>query len=81
MSNMRAAASLLVGRHDFQSFSANPDYDHGSTVRTLTRCDLKRSGPLLTFIIEGDGFLSIACVGGLWERWSRWDWASSAPPI
>ena len=60
---MRAGARLLVGRHDFQSFSANPNYDHGSTVRTLTRCDLKQSGPLLTFIIEGDGFLYRMCRG------------------
>jgi tRNA pseudouridine38-40 synthase len=34
-----------------------------STVRTLTRCDVKRSGPLLTFIIEGDGFLYKMCRG------------------
>jgi tRNA pseudouridine38-40 synthase len=26
-------------------------------VRRLTRCDLKKSGRRLTFIIEGDGFL------------------------
>jgi tRNA pseudouridine38-40 synthase len=34
-----------------------------STVRTLTRCDLKRNGPLLTFILEGDGFLYKMCRG------------------
>jgi tRNA pseudouridine38-40 synthase len=28
-----------------------------------SRCDLKRSGPLLTFIIEGDGFLYKMCRG------------------
>jgi tRNA pseudouridine38-40 synthase len=32
-------------------------------VRTLTRCDLKRSGPLFTVIIEGDGFLYKMCRG------------------
>jgi tRNA pseudouridine38-40 synthase len=32
-------------------------------VRTLTRCDLRRNGRLLTFIIEGDGFLYKMCRG------------------
>jgi len=60
---MRAAAVLFVGRHDFQSFAANPGYAKESTVRTLTRCDLKRSGSLLTFTIDGDGFLYKMCRG------------------
>jgi len=34
-----------------------------STVRTVTRCDIKRSGALLTFVIEGDGFLYKMCRG------------------
>jgi tRNA pseudouridine38-40 synthase len=34
-----------------------------SNVRTLTRCDLKKSGEQLTFIIEGDGFLYKMCRG------------------
>jgi tRNA pseudouridine38-40 synthase len=60
---MRAAAPLFVGRHDFQSFAANPGYTRESTVRTLTRCDLRKNGSLLTFIIEGDGFLYKMCRG------------------
>ena len=60
---MRAAAPLLVGRHDFQSFAANQGYAKASTVRTLVRCVVKRSGPLLTFTIEGDGFLYKMCRG------------------
>lgn len=60
---MRAAAPLFVGQHDFQSFAANPGYAKASTVRTLSRCDLRRSGPLLTFVIEGDGFLYKMCRG------------------
>jgi tRNA pseudouridine38-40 synthase len=60
---MREAARLFVGRHDFRSFRANPDYDTTSTVRTLTRCEVKRSGPLLTFVIRGDGFLYKMCRG------------------
>lgn len=60
---MRQAAQAFVGTHDFRSFRSNPDYDTESTVRTIGRCDVKRSGPLLTFIIEGDGFLYKMCRG------------------
>ena len=60
---MRAAAKLFVGRHDFQSFSANPGYKKQTTVRRLTRCDVKKSGAQFTFIIEGDGFLYKMCRG------------------
>jgi tRNA pseudouridine38-40 synthase len=58
---MRRAAPNFVGKHDFQSFSANSGYRKSSHVRSLWRCDLKKSGPLLTFIIEGDGFLYKMC--------------------
>jgi tRNA pseudouridine38-40 synthase len=60
---MRAAAPFFVGKHDFQSFAANPGYAKESTVRTLARCDLTRRGRLLTFVIEGDGFLYKMCRG------------------
>jgi tRNA pseudouridine38-40 synthase len=60
---MRQAAGLFVGKHDFRSFASNPGYSRESTVRTLTRCDIKRSGHLLTYIIEGDGFLYKMCRG------------------
>ena len=60
---MRAAAPLFVGRRDFKSFAASRNYEMKSTVRRLTRCDIKKSGPKLTFIIEGDGFLYKMCRG------------------
>jgi tRNA pseudouridine38-40 synthase len=60
---MRAAARHFIGKHDFASFAASREYELGSTARTLLRCDLKRSGPLLTFVIEGDGFLYKMCRG------------------
>ena len=60
---MREAAALFVGKHDFKSFAANRNYEMETTVRTLTRCDFKKSGPLLTFFIEGDGFLYKMCRG------------------
>jgi tRNA pseudouridine38-40 synthase len=60
---MRAATRLFLGRRDFRSFANNRHYEVESTVRTLTRCDLKRSGPLLTVILEADGFLYKMCRG------------------
>ena len=60
---MRAAAQFFPGKHDFQSFAANSGYQRETTVRTLTRCDLKKTGSLLTIIIEGDGFLYKMCRG------------------
>ncbi|MCL5097423.1 MAG: tRNA pseudouridine(38-40) synthase TruA [Candidatus Omnitrophica bacterium] len=60
---MRAAALHLVGRHDFRSFAANRNYPLSHSVRTLRRCAIRRQGALLTFIIEGDGFLYRMCRG------------------
>ena len=60
---MRLAAPFFVGQHDFQSFAANPGYAKASTVRTLARCELKQRGRLLTFVIDGDGFLYKMCRG------------------
>lgn len=58
---LRAAAALLRGTHDFAAFAANrgrgskpPD----STVRTLHRVAVRRGpGPLITLDFVGDGFL------------------------
>ncbi len=58
-----SAAKLFVGKHDFKSFAATRNYEMESTVRTLKRCQVKRNGPLLTVIIEGDGFLYKMCRG------------------
>jgi tRNA pseudouridine38-40 synthase len=60
---MRSAAKFFLGRHDFKSLAGTRSYEMSSTVRTLTRLDLKRSGGLLTFIIEGNGFLYKMCRG------------------
>lgn len=60
---VRAAASLFVGRHDFKSFAANRNYEMDFTVRKLTCCEVRKSGALLTFIIQGEGFLYKMCRG------------------
>ena len=52
-----AAATLFVGRHDFASFAANRGTPVADSVRTLREISVRKSGPLLTFHFEGDGFL------------------------
>jgi len=61
--SMREAAKLFLGKHDFKSLAATRGYEMKSTVRTLTRCDVRRRGPAVTVIIEGDGFLYKMCRG------------------
>ena len=60
---MRSAAKFFPGRHDFKSLAGTRPYEMSSTVRTLGRCDIRRAGRLLTFILEGDGFLYKMCRG------------------
>lgn len=55
---MQEAAALLVGRHDFASFSANPKDDRsGDTTRTLFRLEVQQQAAVITLIAEADGFL------------------------
>ncbi|HZL12739.1 MAG TPA: tRNA pseudouridine(38-40) synthase TruA [Verrucomicrobiae bacterium] len=63
LAKMRAAAKLFLGKHDFKSFAATRSYEMKSNVRTVMRCDIKKSGAQITFIIEGDGFLYKMCRG------------------
>ncbi len=63
LSAMRQAAHHLIGRHDFACFAATREYKLKSTVRHLTRLDIRKQGALFTFIIEGDGFLYRMCRG------------------
>ena len=63
VSLMRQAAAGFLGKHDFRAFAANPGYAKASYVRHLTRCEIRKSGALLTFILEADGFLYKMCRG------------------
>ena len=63
LAKMRAAAKLFIGKKDFRCFAGTRSYEMASNVRTLTRCDIKKSGAQFTFIIEGDGFLYKMCRG------------------
>lgn len=61
LTNMRVAAQHFLGRQDFRSLAANRDYEIENTVRTLFRCDIRQTGPLLMVVMEGDGFLYKMC--------------------
>jgi tRNA pseudouridine38-40 synthase len=58
---VKRAARLFVGTHDFRSLATNRGQVLKDAVRTLTRCHVTRSGPQITFVIEGDGFLYKMC--------------------
>lgn len=60
---MKAAAAHFVGRHDFSSFTSTRDGELGDPFRTLTRCEVRRRGARMTFVIEGAGFLYKMCRG------------------
>ena len=53
---MRAAASYLVGQHDFTSFSA-AKAQVKSRVRTLYYCRVFKEGDIITIEVCGSGFL------------------------
>jgi tRNA pseudouridine38-40 synthase len=57
LGKMREAAALFVGKHDFAGFAANRRQEEPDTIRTITRADVTKRGPLVTLTFEGDGFL------------------------
>ena len=54
---MREAAALLVGRHDFAAFAANPNREIESTTRRVDRLAVLKSGYAVTVVARGEGFL------------------------
>lgn len=51
------ACECLRGEHDFRSFCRTSDAPE-STVRVMNRVDLRRHGNLITFTVNGNGFLT-----------------------
>ena len=54
---MQAAATILVGRHDFAAFTANPNREVESTVREVTRLRVLKRGKEIMVVAASDGFL------------------------
>jgi tRNA pseudouridine38-40 synthase len=61
LQSMREVACLFCGRHDFRAFTSRRDGELTDSFRTLTRCEIRKNGPLLTIIIDGNGFLYKMC--------------------
>ena len=53
---MKAAASYLVGEHDFKSF-ASVKMQSETSIRTIYSCDVDKSGDIITIRVKGNGFL------------------------
>lgn len=53
---MCAAAEKFIGTHDFCGFMASGS-DVKNTVRTVTKCEVSRSGDIIKINISADGFL------------------------
>lgn len=53
---MRAAASRLVGKHDFKAFTSNKK-GKKSTVRTIDSIQIEKTGNEIVITYSGDGFL------------------------
>lgn len=55
---MKEAAELLVGKHDFAAFTANPKREIGGTVKTVTQITVTRSREGdVKICVSGKGFL------------------------
>lgn len=52
----RQVCGVFVGTHDFAAFCGSKNTKE-DTVRTIYACDMRRSGDLVEFFVEGDGFL------------------------
>jgi tRNA pseudouridine38-40 synthase len=54
---MRAAAAFFVGRHDFASFTANPQREVATTVRSIYAFSVSKKGKEIVLRVSGEGFL------------------------
>ena len=54
---LKAAGEKFVGKHDFAAFAANRGKKEERTVRTVRSVRVRKSGPLMTIEVSGDGFL------------------------
>jgi tRNA pseudouridine38-40 synthase len=60
---MKKAAKVFVGKKDFKSFATTREYEMETTVRRVTRCEVRKRGSEIVVIIDGEGFLYKMCRG------------------
>ena len=54
--DMRKAAAILIGKHDFKAFTSNKK-SKKSTVRTIENISIERKDKEIVLVYSGDGFL------------------------
>lgn len=57
INNMRKASELLLGAHDFQSFTSLKPKNGKSTVRTINSIDITEENNIIKIKYNGNGFL------------------------
>ena len=57
LDQMKAAAELFVGEHDFASFSANANREVEDTVRRIDRLQIFNQEEDVAIVVAGNGFL------------------------
>lgn len=57
LTKIRQGMSYFLGQHDFRNFTTKKE-DGANFVRRIFQFKLKQAGPLLTFTIIGDGFMT-----------------------
>ncbi len=55
--DMRFAAELLLGIHDFTAFSATGSSPDENPVKDLRQLEIRKRGRRLDFVVDGSGFL------------------------
>ena len=55
--NMSKAMKFFEGTHDFKGFKSSGGNLKKTTVRTLTKCEIKQDGTRVIIELSGDGFL------------------------
>lgn len=55
--DMKKAIKMFEGTHDFKGFKSSGGNAKKTTVRTLTKCELKEDGERIIIELSGDGFL------------------------
>ena len=54
---MQEAANLLIGKHDFASFTVNPGYTINNSVREIFTFDINKIDSTIIIKVCGNGFL------------------------
>ena len=55
--SMESAIKYFEGTHDFKGFKSSGGSPKKTTVRTLTKCDIKKEDTRIVIELSGDGFL------------------------